>query len=254
MTRLTLALLLTSVALPVLAACGSDEPLVVERAGPAAPAATPAETPAQTPTPTLSAEPTSESTAGGAQSPTPDPAETSSGASAPGPGVPVVSAAPLATPSPLTPSPARGADPKTAIAYELERDTVKTAGVAAKTSTTCASPIDTTKDSTVMCTVDYAGLAVPYEVMIRGGSTIFSYRTSTTKGVLTRAKVLAERGSSGGFASQEDVRCDVPERSLVTLEEPTGATCTYKRNADDELQTQDIVLTDGGSVLFRTRF
>lgn len=249
-TRLTLAVLLTSVALPVLAACGSDEPLVVERAGPAAPAATPT----QSPTPTVTEAPTAEPTAGTAQSPTPDPAETSSAASAAGPGVPVVSAAPLATPLPLTPSPARGADPKTAIAYDLERDVVKIAGVAAKTSTTCASPVDTTKDSTVLCTVDYEGLAVPYEVKIRGGSTIYSYRTSTTKGVLTRAKVLAERGSSGGFASQEDVRCDVPERSLVTLEEPTGATCTYKRNADDELQTQDIVLTDGGSVLFRTRF
>ena len=162
-----------------------------------------------------------------------------------GAGVPVTATPPLASPTPLTPEPKDSASPMEKVSYALEQEAIRTAKVSKKTSTTCnPAKFDTSKDVKVMCNVDYAGLKIPYAVDIRGGSMVFSYTAETTKGALVREAVLAEMANGGAFDKLNDVKCDVPPLSLVELDKPSGATCTYYRKVDpSKLVTVDVILS-----------
>ena len=217
-------LVLPSLALLLpLAACGGD--------------ATEATTPA--------AAPSSAASAAQGASPSASPSASPRASSAPsGKGTPVVAASPAPTAIPTKPEPARGASSVEQIGYALEKQAVKTARVAAATSSSCAGPVNAPGE--VACTVDYAGIQVPFTVTIKSaGTVVSSYSAATTKGVLVKEAVLTSVGSNGGFPNWIDTRCDMPQdKMLVTLDEPSGVTCTYKLKSDpDKVVTVDVRLT-----------
>lgn len=216
--QLRLPLVMTTLALS-LVACSADTPDAEPvAAGEPTAAAEPSEEPLEEPSPSA-----------------PPPAK----------GTPVVAASLPERAEPLTPEPGRDASPEEQIGYELQKRTVRTAGIAAKTTSSCAGEFGSTP--TLMCTVDYAGVKVPWTVTVKSsGSIVSSYTAETTKGVLVPEFVLQVVGSAGGFDQRIDPVCDLPAGpTLVDLDTPSGATCSYRLKVDpDTLRVDDVVLTE----------
>jgi hypothetical protein len=146
-------------------------------------------------------------------------------------------------PQPTTPEPADSAPAIDKIKWELGKQTIKTAGVAKDTTATCTpNTISGKQDETIKCTVTYAGQQVPYSVNVDGGEYFVSYKYLPTKGVLLREVVLNEFGHSSYYDTARDPQCTVPEVALVDLDAPTGATCTYVTEYDDEEHIVDVRL------------
>ncbi len=167
-----------------------------------------------------------------------------------------------AVPSPLTPystptpavSPAPDASAQEQILYELESRVLIEAATPGQLSGWCDHPISGDRDQTVTCTVRYEDQRVSFRVGVGGGSTIFSFRASQRKAVITRSGVQAAYanyayGSGVGTPPVPDsVRCDakLPDRGLVDFDARTPYTCSYRVVGGSAAVTSTVTISADG--------
>ncbi|MFI2431829.1 hypothetical protein [Streptomyces sp. NPDC018693] len=132
----------------------------------------------------------------------------------------------------VSPSPDRSATTTEKVLYELQRRTLRMAGITGETSGECdGGELVMKAGATTACTITYESVKVPWEVTIsdsyKPGSIIFSYEAKPLKGVVTA------QGVYGAFWKQqnsysEDLRCsEVPKAELVELDQATAYKCQY---------------------------
>ncbi|HEX2418058.1 MAG TPA: hypothetical protein VHJ83_08045 [Micromonosporaceae bacterium] len=161
-------------------------------------------------------------------------------------GVPVPSpSGRYATPDPKVKSPGDNASPSEQVLFDLQQRVVRTAGVAAPTTATCAGGVITgTVDQSVDCAVVYQGLRVTYRVEITGGTPTFSWVATTEKSVLTAEGVGRAYWAKYG-AEATAVRCDkMPQKRLVRLGEDTDFRCYHE--GPGGWTEHAVLLKDGG--------
>jgi hypothetical protein len=154
----------------------------------------------------------------------------------------------------VTPSPDRSASTTEKVLYELQKRTLRMAGVTGATSGECdGGELVLKAGATTSCTVTYESVKVPWEVTIgdtyKPGSIIFRYEAKPLKGVLTA------QGVYGAFWKQqnsysEELRCSkVPEVELVELDQETAHKCQYliKDGSGDRWSDRSVKLTERGA-------
>ena len=154
-------------------------------------------------------------------------------------GSPVPTPSSTAAPKVIGSSPSTDAPFLSRIKYRLEAGTVAMAGSPAKTSVTCdKSSLPVVNGATVHCTVDYAGLAVPWTVTIKGSSSdvLVPYDATPSTGLVTRAGVLRAFYTSK-VEYGTDLRCgDLPDKALVPLGRRSQYRCQYVSKPDKSLK------------------
>ena len=167
------------------------------------------------------------------------------GHSDPAIGSPVPSPKSTEEPKVVGRSPSVDAPFLTRIRYRLEDDTVKMAGAAAKTGSTCDRPsLPVSKGATAHCTVVYVGLRVPWTVTVQGTASdvLVPYDATPGTGILTRAGILRTfyvKQSPYGT----DLRCaDLPEKVLVPLDKRTPYRCQYTSRPGEHESAMRITL------------
>lgn len=153
----------------------------------------------------------------------------------------------------ISPSPDRSATTTDKVLYELQRRTVRMAGIAGATSGECeGGELVMKAGAATSCTVTYEGVKVPWEITIsdsyKPGSIIFSYTAKPLKGVLTA------QGVHGTFWKQqnsysEDLRCsEIPKAVLVELDQETDYKCQYliKDGSGDRFSDRSVKVSELG--------
>ncbi len=161
---------------------------------------------------------------------------------------------PYATPTPAS-SPDADASAQEQILYELESRVLVEAAAPGPLSGWCDHAVSGDRDQTVTCTVRYQDQRVNFRVGVSGGSTIFSFRVSQRKAVITRRGVRAAYAdyaySSSGAAAPpqpDSVRCDakLPERGLVDFDARTPYTCSYRVVGGSDTVTSAVTISADG--------
>ncbi|MGA8115222.1 MAG: hypothetical protein WCA46_16280 [Actinocatenispora sp.] len=162
--------------------------------------------------------------------------------------------APYATPTPAD-SPPSDAPPGAQILYELEARVLAEAATPGQTSGRCDDRISGGRDQTVHCVVRYDDQSVTFAVAVSGDSTIFSYRATQQKAVITRRGVRAAfadyaYGADAGIGGPVpgSVRCDasLPERGLVDFATVTRYACSYRVEGAAHPTVSRVTISDHG--------
>ncbi|MFI5934147.1 hypothetical protein [Actinoplanes sp. NPDC051494] len=137
--------------------------------------------------------------------------------------------------------------PTLEIRHELEEWLLKSAGVAADLKSACKAPagFSGAQAVTFPCTVNYAKLAVTYEVTTKpAGSLTFSWDATAAKTVVTRAGILAAVAGRFKAPTFSDLRCDeLPEVALVATGTPLEQHCYVRMTGRDKTAWVDVVPT-----------